>query len=212
MPFDTGNRFPMIPYASLVLQGDRLLSATEKAEEKTTDTESPPIGGQHLTFQRALSLVKGTIFDHVAGGFHRYTVDPTWTVPHFEKMLYDNGLIVEFLSDCWQFGERSPAIARAVDKTVNWLKREMRSPSGFFYAAQDADNFTSADAVEPEEGDFYVWSYAELRSLLSKAELRALTHAFTVNESGNFEGKNVLQRREGTLLSDGLEAALGSRI
>ncbi|MGB3570916.1 MAG: hypothetical protein WBA01_02675 [Phormidesmis sp.] len=91
MPFDTGNRFPMIPYASLVLQGDRLLSATEKAEEKTTDTESPPIGGQHLTFQRALSLVKGTIFDHVAGGFHRYTVDPDWTVSILKRCFTTTG-------------------------------------------------------------------------------------------------------------------------
>ncbi len=208
MPFDTGNRFPMIPYASLVLKGDRLLSAAEEIDEIDASPDAPPIDGQHLTFQRALSLVKGGIFDHVAGGFHRYTVDPTWTVPHFEKMLYDNGLIVEFLSDCWQFGERSEAIARAIDKTVDWLKREMRSPRGFFYAAQDADNFARADAVEPEEGDFYVWSYAELEKLLGKAELTELTSTFTVSRSGNFEGKNVLQRRDSRLLSSVLETAL----
>lgn len=200
MPFDTGNRFPMIPYARLVLQGDRLRAAA--------DPDTTQIDGLHLTRQRALSLVKGGIFDHVAGGFHRYTVDPTWTVPHFEKMLYDNGLIVEFLAEIWQSGERAEAIARAVDKTVAWLKREMLSPAGFFYAAQDADNFADADDIEPEEGEFYVWSMSELSTLLTAAELSELTAAFTVSESGNFEGRNVLQRKGSEPLSATLETAL----
>ena len=201
MPFDSGNRFPMIPYSRLVLQGARLM----QHDEETTDA---PIDGVHLTRQRALSLVKGGIFDHVAGGFHRYTVDATWTVPHFEKMLYDNGLIVEFLAECWQAGEKAPAIARAVDKTVDWLKREMRSSAGFFYAAQDADNFTSENAIEPEEGDFYVWSYKELSRRLSETELAELTKAFTVSETGNFAGKNVFQRRDSEAFSESLETAL----
>ncbi len=200
MPFDTSNRFPMIPYARLVLQGDRLTSAA--------NSDTTYIDGLHLTRQRALSLVKGGIFDHVAGGFHRYTVDPTWTVPHFEKMLYDNGLIVEFLAEIWQSGERAEAIARAVDKTVAWLKREMLSPAGFFYAAQDADNFADADDIEPEEGEFYVWSMSELSTLLTAAELSKLTAAFTVSESGNFEGRNVLQRKGSEPLSATLETAL----
>ncbi len=202
MPFDTGNRFPMIPYARLVLQGDRL---THSGAAASDDVQ---IEGIHLTHQRALSLVKGGIFDHVAGGFHRYTVDPTWTVPHFEKMLYDNGLIVEFLAEVWQSGERAEAIARAVDKTVAWLKREMLSPAGFFYAAQDADNFAGAEAAEPEEGDFYVWSMSELSSLLTGVELSELPAAFTVSESGNFEGRNVLQRKGSGPLSATLETAL----
>ena len=201
MPFDAGNRFPMIPYARLVLQGHRYL-------QRPADSQDAPIDGLHLTRQRALDLVTGGIFDHVAGGFHRYTVDPTWTVPHFEKMLYDNGQIIEFLAEVWQSGERSEAIARAVDKTVTWLTREMQSPAGYFYAAQDADNFTSAEAVEPEEGDFYVWSYAELTALLDESELAELKEAFTVSEAGNFEGRNVLQRKGSGPLSVKLEAAL----
>ncbi len=201
MPFDQSNRFPMIPYARLVLQGDRLLNRDAAASEA-------PIDGGYLAHQRALSLVKGGIFDHVAGGFHRYTVDHTWTVPHFEKMLYDNGLIMEFLAECWQDGEQAPAIARAVDRTVDWLKREMRSPAGFFYAAQDADNFADETDIEPEEGDFYVWSYAELEKLLTEAELTEIKTLFTVSEAGNFEGKNVLQRTGSDVLSDSAEAAL----
>ncbi len=199
MPFDTGTRFPMIPYARLVLQGDRLLSAADS---------EVPIDGLHLARQRALNLVTGGIFDHVAGGFHRYTVDPTWTVPHFEKMLYDNGQIVEFLAEVWQSGEQAPVIARAVDQSVVWLQREMRSADGFFYAAQDADNFTSAEAIEPEEGDFYVWSMAELKTLLTADELAELAEEFTVTGSGNFEGRNVLQRKSSRQLSKTVEQAL----
>lgn len=203
MPFDTGNRFPMIPYARLVLQGARLLEQPE-----ILPAAEAPIDGWHLSKQRALVIATGGIFDHVAGGFHRYTVDSTWTVPHFEKMLYDNGLIVEFLSECWLAGERAPVIARAVDKTVAWLKREMRSPAGFFYAAQDADSFASEEADEPEEGDFYVWSHTELTSVLSETELSELASAFTISEAGNFEGENVLQRKGTDELKESLEASL----
>lgn len=201
MPFDTGNRFPMIPHARLVLHGHRYL-------QRPADSQDAPIDGLHLTRQQALNLVTGGIFDQVAGGFHRYTVDPTWTVPHFEKMLYDNGQILEFLAEVWQTGERSEAIARAIDKTVTWLTREMQSPAGFFYAAQDADNFTSAEAVEPEEGDFYVWSFGELTDVLGEAELAELRKAFTVSETGNFEGRNVLQRKASGSLSAEVETAL----
>ncbi len=199
MPFDTGTRFPMIPYARLVLQGNRFLSAADSGT---------PIDGLHLVRQRAFNLVTGGIFDPVAGGFHRYTVDPAWTVPHFEKMLYDNGQIVEFLAEVWQSGEQAPAIARAVAQTVVWLQREMQADDGFFYAAQDADNFTSAEASEPEEGDFYVWSMAELTTLLTADELSELTTEFTVTEAGNFEGRNVLQRKSSGQLSQTVEQAL----
>jgi uncharacterized protein YyaL (SSP411 family) len=91
---------------------------------------------------------------------------------------------------------------------VQWLKREMTSPQGFFYAAQDADNFTESTAVEPEEGAFYVWSYSKLEEILTPDELAQLKEEFTVTSQGNFEGKIVLQRRHSQLLSDTLEAAL----
>ncbi|WP_121969641.1 thioredoxin domain-containing protein [Leptolyngbya sp. BC1307] len=207
MPFDTGTRFPMIPYARLVLQGVGKASPVENRFLSAADSDTP-IDGLHLVRQRAFNLVTGGIFDPVAGGFHRYTVDPTWTVPHFEKMLYDNGQIVEFLAEVWQSGEQSPAIARAIDQTVVWLQREMQADDGFFYAAQDADNFTSAEASEPEEGDFYVWSMAELTTLLTADELSELTAEFTVTEAGNFEGRNVLQRKSSGQLSQTVEQAL----
>ncbi|MBE9168342.1 thioredoxin domain-containing protein [Pleurocapsales cyanobacterium LEGE 06147] len=190
-----GPSFPMIPYASLALQGSRF-----KRESR--------YNGRQLSIQRGLNLALGGIFDHVGGGFHRYTVDPTWTVPHFEKMLYDNGQIVEYLANLWSAGVHEPAFARAIAKTVNWLKREMTSPEGYFYAAQDADSFSTTDAAEPEEGAFYVWSYEELEELLTPEELAQLQAQFTVTQEGNFEGTNVLQRLHQGELSASLEKAL----
>ena len=187
--------FPMIPYVSLTLQGTRF------------DRESR-YDGSTLARQRGEDLVTGGIFDHVGGGFHRYTVDSTWTVPHFEKMLYDNGQILEYLACLWSSGVQQPAIKRAVAKTVSWLKREMTAPEGYFYAAQDADNFTHSTAEEPEEGAFYVWEYTELEELLTAEELAQLQAEFTITSPGNFEGTNVLQRLHGEELDDRLEQIL----
>ncbi|MEH2458008.1 thioredoxin domain-containing protein [Nostoc sp.] len=193
-PSQSGNSFPMIPYTELALRGTRF------------NFESRYDGNQVCT-QRALDLTLGGIYDHVGGGFHRYTVDPTWTVPHFEKMLYDNGQIVEFLASLWSTGVQELAFERAVAGTVLWLKREMTAPEGYFYASQDADSFTESTAVEPEEGAFYVWNYTELQQLLTPEELKELEQ-FTVTPNGNFEGRNVLQRRYSGQLSATLETAL----
>lgn len=192
---DYGTKFPMIPYADLALRGTRF------------DFESRYEPKQACT-QRGLDLALGGIYDHVGGGFHRYTVDPTWTVPHFEKMLYDNGQIVEYLASLWSAGVQEPAFERAIAGTVQWLKREMTAPVGYFYAAQDADSFTNPAEAEPEEGAFYVWSYSELEQLLTRSETAELQDQFTVTPKGNFEGHNVLQRRYPGCLSDTLETAL----
>ncbi|MEH2048145.1 thioredoxin domain-containing protein [Nostoc sp.] len=194
-PSQSGNSFPMIPYTELALRGTRF------------NFESRYDGKQVCT-QRGLDLALGGIYDHVGGGFHRYTVDPTWTVPHFEKMLYDNGQIVEYLASLWSAGVQEPAFERAIAGTVQWLKREMTAPEGYFYASQDADSFTQATAVEPEEGAFYVWSYSELQQLLTPEELTELQQQFTVTSNGNFEGRNVLQRRNSGKLSATLETSL----
>lgn len=194
-PKQVGNSFPMIPYGELVLRGSRFNYQSR-------------YDGLQVSAQRGLDLALGGIYDHVAGGFHRYTVDPTWTVPHFEKMLYDNGQIVEYLANLWSAGVEEPAFKRAVAGTVKWLQREMTALSGYFYAAQDADSFTNPTDAEPEEGAFYVWSYQELQQLLTTEELTELEQQFTVTTDGNFEGKNVLQRLHPGELSETLETAL----
>ncbi|MEG5051302.1 MULTISPECIES: thioredoxin domain-containing protein [unclassified Microcoleus] len=210
-----GPSFPMIPYAELALRGTRF-NFESKYDSKQVCT------------QRGLDLALGGIYDHVGGGFHRYTVDATWTVPHFEKMLYDNGQIVEYLANLWSAGIQEPAFETAIAGTVEWLKREMIAPTGYFYAAQDADSFTpptppyqggaknstppyqggATGGSEPEEGAFYVWTYAELEQLLTAEELAEIKAQFTVSRNGNFEGKNVLQRRHPGKLSHTVETAL----
>ena len=202
-PNDYGNSFPMIPYAQFALKGNRFNFESE-------------YDGKQVCRQRGLDLANGGIFDHVGGGFHRYTVDPTWTVPHFEKMLYDNGQIVEYLANLWSTGIKEPAFERAIQLTAQWLEREMTAPEGYFYAAQDADSFTNSKASEPEEGAFYVWSYNELKKLLTPEELTELQQDFTVTLDGNFlcetsagkTGYNVLQKRNSSKISDDSEAAL----
>ena len=191
-----GPCFPMIPYAEVALRGVRFAFPGSKYDAKEICT------------QRGLDLAKGGIYDHVGGGFHRYTVDPTWTVPHFEKMLYDNGQIVEYLASLWSAGVNEPAFERAIAGTVQWLQREMTAPEGYFYAAQDADSFATSTQTEPEEGAFYIWSYRELEQLLTEQELAELKAQFTVTPNGNFEGGNVLQRRQYGKLSDSLETTL----
>lgn len=179
----TGSTFPMMPYAAAALRGGRFQWADARYDAAT------------ISRQRGVDLALGGIYDQVGGGFHRYTVDSNWTVPHFEKMLYDNGQIVEFLADLWASGMQESAFERAIQGTVQWLKREMAAPAGYFYAAQDADSFATPTEVEPEEGAFYVWRYTELEQLLTPAELAELAAAFFVTPTGNFEGKIVLQRR-----------------
>ncbi len=190
-----GPRFPMIPYSEMALRRIRF------------NFESKYDGKEACT-QRGLDLALGGIYDHVAGGFHRYTVDPTWTVPHFEKMLYDNGQIVEYLADLWSAGMQKPAFKRSIQGTVEWLKREMTAPEGYFYASQDADNFTTPEELEPEEGAFYVWNNSELEKILTPEEYAALQEQFTITKSGNFEGKNVLQRCNADELSNTIESGL----
>ncbi|WP_035990429.1 thioredoxin domain-containing protein [Leptolyngbya sp. KIOST-1] len=193
IPSGQGTCFPMIPYAAAVLGGLRLDLELDIA---------------HICGKRGRDMALGGIFDHVGGGFHRYTVDPTWTVPHFEKMLYDNGMIVEYLANLWASGQREPAFERAIARTHTWLKREMTAPDGYFYAAQDADSFVTRHDAEPEEGAFYAWPYPVLESTLTEEQLQALAEAFALAPEGNFEGKIVLQRSHSDSLSLAVESAL----
>ncbi|WP_017325187.1 thioredoxin domain-containing protein [Synechococcus sp. PCC 7336] len=200
-----GQQFPMMPYAQLALRAAR--------------AGDVPVGDRDDALTRAaergMDLVLGGIFDCVGGGFHRYTVDPTWTVPHFEKMLYDNGQILEFLANLWAIGVRDAAIARAIKLTVAWLEREMTAPEGYFYAAQDADSFATPDDREPEEGEFYVWRQADLEAALTEEEFAALDRAFFISEQGNFgdrPGYIVLQRSSGGELEDAAERALTEKL
>jgi len=129
------------------------------------------------------TMAAGGIFDHLGGGFHRYTVDGAWVVPHFEKMLYDNALLSRVYLQAFQL-TRDPVYQSVVEQTLDYLLRDMRSPEGGFYSAEDADS-------EGVEGKFYVWTPGELEETLGDmADMVALRYG--VRPGGNFEGKTIL--------------------
>ncbi|HJU45609.1 MAG TPA: thioredoxin domain-containing protein, partial [Chitinophagaceae bacterium] len=137
--------------------------------------------------QACLSLdkmVQGGIYDQVGGGFARYSTDAEWLAPHFEKMLYDNALLVSVLSEAYQLTNRE-LYRRAIEQTMDFIHREMLSPENGFYSALDADS-------EGEEGKFYVWDKTEIDEVLGDdAEL--FCAFYDVSEQGNWEGHNILR-------------------
>ncbi len=127
---------------------------------------------------------RGGMYDHLGGGFHRYSVDERWLVPHFEKMLYDNALLARAYLHAWQL-TRNDAYRRVAEHTIDYVLREMTSPEGAFHASQDADS-------EGEEGRFYVWTPAQIDEVLGAADGAIARRWYGVSEAGNFEGRNVL--------------------
>ena len=141
---------------------------------------------------RALEMVEttlqkmamGGIYDQIGGGFHRYSTDAYWLVPHFEKMLYDNALLSRLYLHTFQ-ATGNPLYRRIAEETLNYVLREMRGPTGGFYSTQDADS-------EGEEGKFFVWTEEEIESILGPEEGALVAGYFGVTEAGNFEGENIL--------------------
>ncbi|HLB80025.1 MAG TPA: thioredoxin domain-containing protein [Dongiaceae bacterium] len=143
-------------------------------------------------------MCQGGIYDHLGGGFARYSVDAEWLAPHFEKMLYDNAQLVDLLTLVWQ-ETRDPLYAARVRETVGWVLREMRAAPGRggtrgFASSLDADS-------EGEEGKFYVWSDSEIDALLG-ADAVPFKAAYDVTRGGNWEGHNILNRSAAPLLAD----------
>ncbi len=134
-----------------------------------------------------LHICQGGIYDHIGGGFSRYSVDERWLVPHFEKMLYDNALLIELMTEVWKETQSDRLKAR-VAETIGWIERDMIVPGGGFAASYDADS-------EGEEGKFYVWTAAEITGLLGNGERTAVfSQIYDVTEGGNWEGKTILNR------------------
>jgi len=138
--------------------------------------------------ERTLDMMhRGGIYDHIAGGFSRYSVDEAWFLPHFEKMLYDNSLLAEAYNEAWRATKKA-SYRQVAEEVLDYVLREMSHPHGGFYSAQDADS-------EGREGYYYTWLHSEVQSLLGEKESRLFCDFYDVTADGNFEGRNILHTK-----------------
>ena len=144
----------------------------------------PTVPLREIITNTLLKMARGGMYDQVGGGFHRYSVDARWLVPHFEKMLYDNALLARLYVRAWQWS-KDPFFQRIAREIFTWVGREMTSPEGGFYSTLDADS-------EGEEGKFYVWSRAEVLEVLGDEMGRAFCALYDISERGNWEGHSIL--------------------
>jgi uncharacterized protein YyaL (SSP411 family) len=134
-------------------------------------------------------MAAGGMYDQVGGGFHRYSTDEKWLVPHFEKMLYDNALLVPVYIEAWQ-ATGNPRFEAVVRSTLDYVAREMTAPEGAFFSATDADSLTPSG--KREEGYFFTWTIDELSRILDPEDVRLAVRVYGMIPAGNFEGRNVL--------------------
>jgi uncharacterized protein len=156
---------------------------------------------RHAVDNTLTHICQGGIYDHLGGGFARYAVDERWLAPHFEKMLYDNALLLDLMCELYrETGNRLYALR--IEETVGWLLREMAAEGGGFAASLDAD-------AEGEEGKFYVWSAAEIIEVLGAEDAQVFAEVYDVTAEGNWEGHTILNRlRNPILRTPGDEKAL----
>lgn len=169
--FGEGPKFPTVPPLSLLL----------RQSYRTKDGAH-----QEKVLLQLRTMAAGGMYDHLGGGFHRYSVDGQWLVPHFEKMLYDNAQLVRIYLDGWRLTKES-RFRQVVEETLDYLRRELTHPDGAFFAAQDADS-------EGEEGKYFVWEARDILTVLGGELGEQFCRTYGVTGSGNFEGKNVLNR------------------
>jgi uncharacterized protein len=205
--FGSAPKFP--PASSLELILGREAASRAGGDAGAAGTRSVGLDHVELTLD---AMLAGGIYDQLGGGFARYAVDSAWQVPHFEKMLYDNGLLARAYLHGYQVLGHA-RYRRVCEETLDWLLREMRGPESGFYSAYDADS-------EGVEGKFYVWTPAEIRAVLAgdgagaaaiggRADPDAILAYYGVTDAGNFEGKNILHLAEGAAATPppGLDAA-----
>ena len=137
---------------------------------------------RHVALHTLRKMAEGGIYDQLGGGFCRYSVDHQWAIPHFEKMLYDNGPLLRLYADAWVVSDE-PLFERVCQETAAWVMREMQSAEGGYYSSLDADS-------EHEEGKFYVWSRDQISGALSEAEYAVAGPYYGLDLAANFEGKH----------------------
>ncbi|MEZ5564662.1 MAG: thioredoxin domain-containing protein [Gammaproteobacteria bacterium] len=163
---------PKFPHPTTI---DRLL----RDWRRTAHDEKPDKDALYFSALTLQRMAEGGIYDHLGGGFCRYSVDASWTIPHFEKMLYDNGPLLALYAQLFQISgdETYRTVAR---ETADWVLRDMRSPEGGFYASLDADS-------EGQEGKFYVWTPKQVQALVNADEYAVLAPRFGLDRPSNFE-------------------------
>ncbi|MEM9987722.1 MAG: thioredoxin domain-containing protein, partial [Bacteroidota bacterium] len=171
---DPGGSFPSPRPRRVVLGSLFMLHLAHRLKDESLQAQV------YLNLKR---MALGGIYDHLGGGFARYSVDAYWKVPHFEKMLYDNGQLLSLYGEAY-LQRPEPLYQRVIEETMDFIARELRSEEGGFYSSLDADS-------EGEEGKFYVWDYAEIAEILGK-ELKLLADYYNLQPQGNWEGNNVL--------------------
>lgn len=152
-----------------------------------------------MSLTTLMAMASGGMYDHLGGGFHRYSVDAQWRVPHFEKMLYDQAQLVHSCLDAYQI-THDEFFATVAKETLNYVLRDLTSPEGGFYSAEDADSVDSENPNHKTEGAFYVWEKSEIDSVLSAEESKVFCYHYAVEASGNaladphheFTNKNIL--------------------
>lgn len=152
-----------------------------------------------MSLTTLLAMANGGMVDHLGGGFHRYSVDEQWRVPHFEKMLYDQAQVVHSYLDAYQL-THDEIFATVAKETLEYILRDMTSPEGGFYSAEDADSADPNNAGRKVEGAFYVWEKSEIESVLTSDEAKVFCYYYSVHEKGNaladphneFTNKNIL--------------------
>jgi len=142
----------------------------------------------HMVAHTLRKMAGGGMYDHLGGGFHRYSVDTRWLVPHFEKMLYDNGQLTATYLDAYQLTQ-DPLFSRVAREVLDYVGREMTAKGGAFYSATDADSPTPSG--HSEEGWFFTWTPAEIEALIGADGLALMKATYAVTDRGNFEGRNI---------------------
>ncbi len=137
---------------------------------------------RHMVMLTLERMAEGGINDQLGGGFYRYSVDTRWMIPHFEKMLYDNGLLLALYADAWQADDHRPLFRHVCQRTAEWVMREMQSPEGGYYASLDADS-------DGEEGRYYLWDRDQVTALLDDTEYSLFAARYGLDRPANFEGR-----------------------
>lgn len=195
--FGSAPKFPNTMSLELLLR----VYLHQRAGEMSTPVQPPQHAELEIVETSLQKMARGGVYDQLGGGFHRYSVDNKWLVPHFEKMLYDNALLSRVYLHAYLVTGK-PFYRRIVEETLDYVVREMTAPEGGFYSTQDADS-------EGEEGKFFTWTLSEIEQALTQEDASLFIRYYGVTQSGNFESKNILfGARDAQQLADEAQISL----